>query len=135
MKPVYLLVGVPGSGKTWICNQLSNFTHVPHDAYIGQDYIAALKTAAKKSDKPVLAETPFSVSQIMHPLLEAGITVKPYFIHEPEAVLKARYTAREGRPIPLGHLSRQFTYMDRATILGAPIGTAHQILQLLKAVT
>lgn len=45
---------------------------------------------------------------------------------------RARYEAREGKPIPKGHLTRIQTYLDRADELGAFMGTSEQVLTHLK---
>ena len=39
-KKVYILVGAPGSGKTWVANQIRDrYTYVSHDLYKNnQDY-------------------------------------------------------------------------------------------------
>ena len=35
MKTVYLVVGVPASGKSWVCEQLKDkFEYVHHDGFI-----------------------------------------------------------------------------------------------------
>lgn len=138
MQKVFLVVGCPGSGKTWVCEQLTEKFHfVPHDDYLdanGRDYVPALVQAARQATMPVLAEAPFSVSQILDPLDDYGIEVVPVFILEDEAVLKERYHAREGKEIPKGHLTRQRTYESRARELDAFSGTSEEVLQFLELV-
>ena len=136
--PVYLVVGCPGSGKSWICNQLAEqFSYVAHDDFIGKGrnkYPEAIIRAARTSTRPVLCETPFSVSQLLDPLQKAGCRVMPLFILEKFEVIARRYREREGAEIPLGHLNRQNTYRSRAILLGAFRGTAAEILEHLKSV-
>jgi predicted kinase len=130
MKPVYLLVGCPGSGKSWVSSQLkSKFKVVEHDHH-RTGYVEAVAKAAKES--PVLANTPFGVSKLMEDLSSKGIPVIPVFILEAERTISERYSKREGRPIPQGHLTRQHTYRERAQELKAFSGTSEQVLEHLK---
>lgn len=129
---VFIVVGCPGSGKSWVCEQLGHkFDHLKHDDFIGKDYGSALAEASK-GNKPVLAETPFSISQLKEPLEAKGIKVVPVFISEPDGVIEERYLKRNGKPIPTGHLTRQKTYAERAKLYGAFIGTAQEVLEHLK---
>ena len=133
---IYLVVGTPGSGKTWVCDQLKDqFTHVPHDEYMkakGNAYIDAGMSKALMSNKPILMETPFSVSKIVEPIQAKGFQIIPVFIIEDYGTTAKRYKAREGRDIPEGHLTRIDTYRERAEELRAFSGTAEQVLAYLK---
>lgn len=132
MNKVYLLVGVPGSGKSWVMGQLIGmFNCVRHDDYIRDlnGYIEAI--IEESSNHIVLAETPFSLSQILGPLEDAGLTVIPVIIYEKEPILKERYFKREGREIPKGHLTRQETYRHRAETYGLFIGTSGEVFKHL----
>jgi hypothetical protein len=132
-KNITLLVGVPGSGKTWATNQLSDKYHVvANDAHIGKDYAAAIVEAAHTANKPVLCEAPFSISQVKDKLQSRGFRVKPVFIIEADNVLQQRYSSREGRNIPQGHITRQRTYRQRAADGGHFAGTSSQVLEHLK---
>lgn len=136
MTPIYLLIGVPCSGKSWVCEQLSDlFEYVSHDAFMDGGYVEALFDAAKRATKPVLAETPFSISQIKNPLEAEGCEVIAVFIIEDPEVLAERYEARESREIPKGHLTRQNTYTERAEELGAFIGTSEEVFSHLRTLT
>lgn len=137
MSTVYLVVGVPGSGKTWVCSQLTEkFHHVSHDAHIGDkdstSYVNAIIANGKIATRPILAEAPFSISQIKDPLEKAGLKVVPVFIIEPEDLLGARYIGREGKPIPRGHLTRQVTYQLRAKEWKSFTGGSSQVLAHLQ---
>lgn len=135
---IYMVVGCPCSGKSWVCDQLKDrFEYVRHDDYIaGKNgdaaYIAAIKVRAVTAQKPLLIETPFSMSQLEGPLAGHGFEVKPVFIQEAPGVIEDRYREREGKPIPPGHLARQRTYMQRATDRGAFWGTSSAVLEHLK---
>lgn len=132
MKPIYLLVGSPGVGKTWVTSQLeTHYQVMPHDAYIGKNYTQAVYEAAPKTSKSILIETPFSVSQIVEPLTKAGLEVIPMFIIENEAVHRERYETRSGKDLPKGHLTRTKTYLERAIAGKHFYGTAKQVLERL----
>jgi hypothetical protein len=133
---VYLVVGCPGSGKSWVSDQLQNqYKLVPHDLYpADKGYVEAIKAAAARATKPVLAEVPFSLARLKAPLEAAGLAVHPVFIQEDPDVIAERYRNREGKPIPGGHLTRQDTYRERAEASGAFQGTSDEVLRYLKRV-
>lgn len=131
---VTLLVGVPGSGKSTVCEQLDHiYTYVPHDDYKGNSsgHKETILRAAINGDKPVLTETPFSISDMKDPLESCGLTVRTVFILEDPKVLAARYKDREGKEIPKGHLTRQETYRKRAEESNSFAGTAKDVLEYL----
>lgn len=140
MNEVYLLIGVPGSGKTWVMDQLENkYTEVRHDHFIGKHgtvaYVGAIKSKLEVSSKPILAEAPFSISEIKDPLEKDGILVKPVFILEDPDILSRRYKNdpnRDGKDLPKGHLTRMKTYTERAKIYGAFSGNSSEVLDFLK---
>lgn len=136
MRTVYMVVGCPCSGKSWVCEQLhEQFCYVRHDDFIGdlRIYIAAINQAAITATRPLLIETPFSMSQLEEPLNASGrYHVVAVFILEQHEELERRYRAREGKPIPIGHLSRQKTYAKRAQERQAFSGTSAEVLRHLK---
>lgn len=135
-KVVYLLVGCPGSGKSWVTDQLrGTFTVVEHDDYMDRsnEYPDAVVAAAWTSLSPVIANTPFGVSKLQETLEQNALKVIPVFIIEPDAVVTERYEAREGRPISKGHLTRQRTYFERALELGAFHGGSQEVLDYLSS--
>lgn len=137
---ITMLVGVPGSGKSWVTNQIKSDWHVVHnDDYIGktnqiQAYLDAIVAASKTATKPILIEAPFSISQIKEPLELRGFEVECVFIIQDEKILSQRYESRDRRPVPKGHLSRQRTYLDRAKLWGSFVGTSDEVLKHLQSV-
>jgi hypothetical protein len=143
---IVLLVGCPGSGKTWVANQLQDlYDHLPHDDY--QDSIAryikdisrlvrlsGIYNAGAEQPKPILIETPFSVSKIVGPLAELGLYPTCVYIVDNKALVEERYYRREGKTIPLGHLTRMDTYESRAQEQGAFYGPPDKVLAHLKAI-
>lgn len=127
---IYLLAGVPCSGKSWITNQVKDdYVVLEQDDYIGkqQAYIEAIKEA--NDDNDVIINTPFGVTELMTKLKDAGLSVIPVFIVEDEQTLRERYKRREGKDIPKGHLTRNSTYKERAKELRAHYGTSKDILR------
>ena len=135
-RTVDLIVGCPGAGKSWVAERLKDSHQlVHHDAMTGmkgQRYVKAIKAAAARATKPILAEAPFSVSQIRRPLEAAGYEVRTATIQEKRDVIANRYQSREGKPIPQGHLTRQDTYREMAERSGGFVGTNRQVLSHLK---
>lgn len=139
MQPIYLVVGVPGSGKSWVCEQLQEkFEYLHHDGYIYLKkpgaYLKAILDIAPKAIRPLLCEAPFSISETKDPLEKAGYKVIPIFIIEPEHVLKARYFTREKKPIPKGHITRMQTYKERAKLWKSFMGTSKEVFEHLKMI-
>lgn len=136
---VFALIGVPGSGKTWITSQIAHKFHfIHHDGFsvLKQPglYLQTILEEAPSATKPILIECPFSVSEVVGPLEAAGYTVKQiYIVPEPE-VAAVQYWRREGRPIPKGHLTRLETYRQRAAQVGTFAGDSSQVLEYLKSV-
>lgn len=132
MKQVYMVVGCPGSGKSWVCERVrDHFTYIPHDAHIGGNYVREIKRQAETATKPLLIETPFSMSIVEDPLKMAGFRVECIFIQEAPGVIEERYKAREGKPLPEAHLTRQRTYKARAIERNAFQGTSERVLGYL----
>lgn len=143
-QPIWLVCGVPGSGKTWVCNQLTeHFNYVAHDANndfknrpktespITQHKAAILK-AARTSEKPVIADCPFMISILIGELKQAGADVRPVFVIEPEWLVKRRYEAREKKPIPKQHLTRVNTVKLRARTHGIFHGSSEEVLSYFR---
>lgn len=137
-RDLYFVIGCPGSGKSWVCEQLKeSFDYVPHDQFLAENgkfhREALLQELGSDSQKPVLTEFPFSFSE-MKSFFESipGINVIPVFIQEETPVLQERYLAREKKPIPKGHLTRQNTFSERAKLWDSFSGTSEQVLNHLK---
>ncbi len=138
-QPIYLLCGVPGSGKTWVTSRVgTSFQKVLHDNYMRGGppvYVDAILTSWKHAEKPVLAEAPFSISQIKEPLEKAGAKVIPIIIREDKRILADRYKndpKRDGKDIPTGHLTRMDTYVSRAEEYKAFVGNSSEVLEHLQ---
>lgn len=141
-KKIFILVGASGSGKSWVANQIRNqYSYVPHDTHGlkgNKDYVMAISAVATASDKPVVCDTPYSLSQIQGPLVEKGYDVRPVFIIEKPSTTKQRYEERyqatkKGQSLmPKGHITIIETYKKRAEELNAPSGTSSEILDYMR---
>ena len=134
MKKVFLLIGVPSAGKTWIANKLGDsFNHIPHDEHIDKDYVRSIIKQYESQDaRPLLIETPFGMNELVDSLQRRKIEVTPLFVTEHPVVLSQRYFERANKEIPKGHLTRQNTYLDRAKKLNAFAGTSKEVLTYLR---
>lgn len=138
-QPIYMLIGCPGAGKTWCTEQLKEkFHHVWHDGFIylkapKGTYVSEILKQAEGAKKPLLIEAPFSISETLEPLRNAGHNVVPVVIVEKPEIIAMRYLQREKKEIPKGHLTRQKTYEQRAKALKWFHGTTEEVLNHLKA--
>jgi len=153
MAPVYLVCGVSGSGKSWVCRQLADkFNYVPHDrcwehpyakpaegldpkwgpAGCKSTHLETLIKEAKESKKPVLSEVPFGERGIKEGLETAGVKVEAVFVIEDPRLIAERYLKREGKPLHKAAFSRAFSIKDRAIEWKSKMGTSQEILDHLK---
>ncbi len=80
MQTVYLLCGVSGVGKTWICEQVKDyFEWIPQDDHF-DDQVDVTLRAAKSGVKPVLTECPFGERITREQLERKGAKVIPVFV-------------------------------------------------------
>lgn len=132
MSKVYIICGLPGSGKTWCAEQIKDrFIYLPHDIYKVDEYSKIIIQEAKKSSSlPVLAELPFRISVVLDELLKKGLLIIPIFIIEPEWKVRLRYFEREGRTCPT--LSSRFIRIkELANKYGVFSGTSDEVLEYL----
>jgi ribose 1,5-bisphosphokinase PhnN len=133
MKPIVLVVGCPGSGKTFVCESVrGHYLYVPHDLYKEREYpIYLLKSVSQ--EKPVIGEIPFGLSKLQA-ACERGAKVVPVFLYEEEKLLHERWDKRGNVTASTrkGHLSRQETYCVRARELKAFLGNSSELIEHLR---
>lgn len=136
MPKVVLVVGVPGSGKSWACQQAGDdYTYVPQDDTYRKGPTAHLDTldrTARQSKKPVLSEVPFGETRLRSQLEARGIEVKTVFVVERPEVVAKRYRQREGHDVAKGVLTRASQLKGKAREWGAFAGTSDEVLEHLK---
>lgn len=134
-QPIYLVCGVSGSGKSWVCKQLADkFAYVPHDQFFATHSKVVMETADRAS-KPVITEVPFGERLLAECLTQLRYKCIIYFVVEKPEVVKARYEKRENKPIPQSALTRAGTLINRAIEWNAPYGTSQEILTKLRELT
>ncbi len=132
-KDIFLICGVPGSGKTWVSEQLKDqYEYVPHDKHPIESYGSVLASAAKTATKPIIAECPFRMSQLIEELKAKNVSVNPYFIVEMAKTVRERYEKRESKPIPKQHISAIGKLRGTADKYKAITGTSDEIHRYLK---
>lgn len=100
---IHLIAGVPGSGKTYICNKikevLPNLLYAPHDDYDTKIYHRVLMTLChtRGSNNQVLAECPFRASVLKEEVEGYGCPVNIYYLVEPLDLTIKRYEERSGK--------------------------------------
>lgn len=131
-RKLYLLCGVSGSGKTWVCKQLANeFNYVPHDEHYSNIY-AVCAHAAFGSSKPIITECPFGERIQRENFRDMGFDVEAVFVIEHPDLIARRYAQREGRPIRKEAYTRASSIVNRAREWGGFYGTSQQVLDYLK---
>lgn len=163
MKPtIYLVVGVPGSGKSWASRQVTEkFHYIPHDRCwtmpgkpgwtVKDTWAADMKDAsrwqtgavsnhlevlvetAKVATRPILTECPFKEREFCEQLRAKGLNVVTIFVVEHPSVVAKRYQAREGKPAPQAVLTRATSIKARAAEWKSFQGTSDEVLAHLKA--
>lgn len=132
MAPVFLICGVSGAGKTWVCKQLTDkFHYIPHDDHF-KDHLEVILKASKSQSKPILTEVPFAERLLKEKLEVEGVDVVPYFVIESPWIVKKRYEEREKKRLPLAAWTRASTIKKRADEWAAVSGTSTEILIKLK---
>lgn len=131
MRQVFLVCGVPGSGKTWACKRASHrFHYIAHDDYIG-DEDAYLKALTDEYDRPVLTECPFGERVLRQKIEFAGGKVTPVFVVETPVVVQERYQKRRGTLPAPNVLTRAVSIRNRAKEWEAFWGNSKEVLDYL----
>lgn len=154
LAPVYLIIGVSGSGKSWVARQLADkFNYLPHDRCWkhvsgvkpteGLDpkwgppgsestHMPEIIKLARESTKPILTEVPFGERKLKEDLEKEGIKVTPVFVVEHPSVVARRYNGREGKFLSKAVLTRASSIKERAKEWNAFQGTSDEVLEHLK---
>ncbi len=129
-KTVYLLCGVSGAGKTWVCKQLlDKFDYVPHD----ENFKDPMKPYEKNEfSKDIITECPFAERVMKLQLEKLGFPVVPVFVIEPPHVIRERYKTREGKEPHKAAMTRASSIKNRALEWDAFHGDSAQVLKHLQ---
>lgn len=131
IKPIlYLVCGLSGSGKTWICNQLlNNFEYLASDSSSKKNHLTKLLELSKNG-KPLLYDLSVSISTFIKKNTET-FDIQPVFIIETKDVILERLKQRgTGTNISDSRLIA----IDKRTIkYGVFSGTSDEVLAYLKS--
>lgn len=141
-QPVFIVCGVPGSGKSWVCEQLATqFSYVAHDGWNQRDkissgkylegYARTLFDHAMKTNKPVLGDCPFAERTLRCHLESLGLKPNFVFLHVDPSDLLNRYVERM-KPLPKSHLTRLKSIGTRAKEWKSFFGTSDDALWFLQ---
>ena len=131
-KVVTLVIGVPGSGKSWICEQLTDhYRYIRNDDH-RFDLAETIAIAARDEPRPLLADVPFGERRLKERLTNWGLEVRPVFVLEKEAVVRERYAKREGLEALDAILHRIDGLSKRCREWGAFGGTSAEVLEYLR---
>lgn len=131
---IYFLIGVPGSGKTWVMNHLETYdcVLVRYDSYKDADRFAdeIIKLHSRHDHVNIVADIPFGETYIMGKLTDWF----PLYIIETPAIVSERYRQREGREIRDSDLSRIENLRGKAhkAGMGCFAGTSEEVLEYLR---
>lgn len=133
MRKIYLICGVPGAGKSWVCKRASSrYDYIPHDDYI-KDEENYLDMLTSERDRPVITECPFGERALREKIEFAGGKVVPVFVVESADTVRDRYFKRRGTLPAKNVLTRAATIKERAKEWEAFSGTSEQVLEFLKS--
>lgn len=130
MRTVYLLVGAPASGKSWVASQLTEkFHYISYDDNPKSQHLSLLQQAP--TDKPILFDPTFKISTIIKRHSDE-FDFKIVAINEMEGVLRFRVEHRGGEWTPT-ILKRNEQVKKRYEKYGTGgfIGTSSEVLRYL----
>lgn len=152
---IYLVCGIPGVGKSWVCRQLKDkFNYIEHDRCWIHPYEkpsndldvewpkgaqsthlqTLLKTANGPETKPIITECPFAERKLKDDLTAMRMEVIPIFVIETPEITKERYEKRTGREFPKANLTRCHSIVTRAIEWKAFLGTSEEVLNYLREI-
>lgn len=131
LRTIYLLIGAPSAGKSWIANQLTDAcTYISYDGNRKKNHLDLLRAAPV--DKPIIYDPTFKISTIIRRYSDefnfiiAGI-------YETEDVLRSRMESRGGKWTDT-IMKRNEVVKKRYEKYGANgfIGTSSEVLDYIK---
>lgn len=139
---IYLLCGVPGSGKTWVIEQLFKcrpplgFTSIEHDSISREKLLSLAKSLypPEHMKRSLIIDCPFDERSLRSELERLNLKVTPIFIVEHPSVIEVRYFKREGKRPSQSILTRAETIMNKVNEWGAFYGTSDEVFRHLKGI-
>lgn len=127
---VYLICGVSGSGKSWICEQLKDkFSYISYDNNKKASHLDLIREA----DKPVLYDLSVNVSTFINRNKDE-FDITPIFVMGDFLTVKSQLVSRGGKVTK--SLYRRWKIMkSRYNKYGTFIGSSNEVFKYLKALT
>jgi hypothetical protein len=129
-KTVYVVTGAPGSGKSWVCSQLTeDFFYISYDKFPKESHM--LMMSEYKGNNPILYD-PWRKATTFCKRFASSLDIKLVVITETEAVVKERIECRGGTfdDKSKRYVKRAFNIADSAVFSG----TSQEVLNYLKTV-
>ena len=128
---VYMLIGAPASGKSWVANQLlDQYDYVSYDKNRKKDHLQLL---ANPSDKDKLYDPTFKISTMIRRHSDEFNFII-VCIHESEDVLRDRIASRNGQwTDTILKRNEQVRKRYEKYGNGGIIGTSNEVLEYLKS--
>jgi len=128
-KPIlYLICGVSGSGKSWICNQLNNVSYLSSDSADKKSHVDELLKLSKLN-KPLIYDLSIGISTFIKRNTDK-FDIKPIFVIETKETVLERLKQR-GTGTALSD-SRIIAINRRAQSVAIFSGTSLEVLDYLK---
>jgi hypothetical protein len=128
MSDLFIVAGAPGSGKSHVCEQLTNVNYVSHD-HTPRKAVPAKIAEGVAGSRPVVYDPTVKVSTTLKVFPQGRLVV----IDEPEDVIRRRLTARGGAFTD--SVGRRIKRMKSLSRRAEFTGTSEQVLAYLKRVT
>jgi hypothetical protein len=130
VKPIiYLISGVCASGKSWVCNQLTNCIYVSFDGNPKKNHLTLLEEASKLS-LPIVYDPTFKISTFIRRHNDL-YDIRPVLIIESKLVLMARIAQRGGTWTP--SLDKRIIQIEKRAIkYGIFSGTSNEVLVFMR---
>ena len=129
---IYLLIGAPGAGKSWVAKQLTHkFKYVSYDENPKKDHLTLLR---QPTDKPIIYDPTFKISTFIR-RHSHEFDIRLVAIRESEDTLRERIESRGGKWTPT-IAKRNLDVQKRFEKYGSGgfIGTSEEVLRYLDSV-
>ena len=131
-QPIFVVIGVSGVGKSWVCSRLDKFHYVSYDKLKTRDDRVTAIAAATWEDKPVVFDPVVHVSSYLKKLPSDQTYV--VCIIEDEQTIRSRLLGRRSvkglTEAGLSRMKRIQWYADRKAKFS---GTSSQVLDWIKS--
>jgi hypothetical protein len=124
---VFLVFGVPTSGKSWVCEQLDPlfWDYIPHDQNTYEQILEAISSSTK--DK-IAVDVPFNERELRTLIEAQGHSVTPIAVTVEPTTVMERYYKRTNKPAPKNVLTRATSIQNKILEWKCFSGDSTQVL-------